>query len=64
MTLTNTETEINYKINAAYDKVSEAKCKSGPEVIKLFFMLNSNEHGILNTYKYKNIKKFGFFRLR
>ena len=34
---------------------------SGPEVIKLFFMLNSVEHGILNAYKYKNIKNFGLF---
>ena len=34
--------------------------KTGPEVIKLF-MLNSVEHEILNTYKYKNIKKFSFF---
>ena len=33
----------------------------GPEVIKLFFMLNSVEHEILNAHKYKNIKKFSFF---
>ena len=26
-------------------------------------MLNSVEHEILNTHKYKIIKKFGFFRL-
>ena len=31
----------------------------GPEVTKLFFMLNSVEHEILNAHKYKNIKKFG-----
>ena len=37
---------------------------SGPEVIKLFSMLHSVEHEILNAHKYKNIKKFGFFRLR
>ena len=30
-----------------------------PEAIKLFFMLNSVEHEILNAHKYKNIKKFG-----
>ena len=30
--------------------------RSGPEVIKLFFMLNSDEHEILNAHKYKNIK--------
>ena len=35
----------------------------GPEVI-FFFMLNSVEHEILNTHKYKNIEKFGFFRPR
>ena len=33
----------------------------GPEVIKLFFMLDSAEHEILNDHKYKNIKKFGVF---
>ena len=33
---------------------------SGPEVIKLLFMLNSVEHEILNAHKYKNIKKVGF----
>ena len=32
--------------------------KSGPEVIKLFFVLNSLEHEILNAHKYKNIKRF------
>ena len=31
---------------------------------KTFFMLNSIEHESLNAYKYKNIKKFGFFRLK
>ena len=31
---------------------------------KTFFMLNSTEHVILNAHKFKNIKKFGFFRLR
>ena len=35
--------------------------KPGPEVIKLFFVLNSTEHEILNAHKYKNIKKFGLF---
>ena len=32
----------------------------GPEIIKLFFMLNSIEHEFLNTHEYKNIKKFVF----
>ena len=32
-----------------------------PEVIKLFFILNSVEHEILNAHKDKNIEKFGFF---
>ena len=35
--------------------------KPGPEVVKLFFMLNSVEHEILNAHKYKNMKKFGIF---
>ena len=34
--------------------------KSGPAVIKLFFVLNSVEHEILNAHKYENIKKFSF----
>ena len=34
----------------------------GPEVIKLFFMLNSVEHEILNAQMYKNIKKVGVFQ--
>ena len=33
----------------------------GPEIIKLFFKLNSIEHEILNAHKYKNIKKFSRF---
>ena len=36
----------------------------GPEVIKLFFMLNSFEHEILNAHKYKNIKKFSCFKIQ
>ena len=35
-----------------------------PRGYKTFFMLNSVEHEILNVHKYKNIEKFGFFRLR
>ena len=27
-----------------------------------FFMLNSVKHELLNTHKYKNIKKFGFYQ--
>ena len=32
-----------------------------PRGYKIFFMLNSIEHEILNAHKYKNIKKFGIF---
>ena len=35
--------------------------KTWPRGYKTFFMLNSVEHGIVNSHKYKNIKKFGFF---
>ena len=35
--------------------------KPGPDVIKLFFMLNSAEHEILNAQKYKTIKTLSFF---
>ena len=38
------------------------KVKPGSEVIKLF-MLNSVEHDLLNAHKYKDIKKFGYFRM-
>ena len=31
---------------------------------KTFLMLNSVEHDILDAHMCKNIKKFGFFRLR
>ena len=33
-----------------------------PRGYKTFFVLNSVEHEILNAHKYKNIKKFGFFK--
>ena len=36
------------------------RLRSSLEVIKLFFMLNSVEHEILNAHKYKDFKKFGF----
>ena len=29
---------------------------------KTFFMLNSVQNGILSAHKYKNIKKFSFFK--
>ena len=45
--------EINPKLN---------QLRPGPEVIKLFFMLNSAEHEILNAHKYENIKKFSTFQ--
>ena len=36
--------------------------QSGPKVIKLFFMLNSVDHEILNARKFRNIKKFSFIQ--
>ena len=36
--------------------------KTGPEVTKLFFVLNSVEHKNSNAHKFNNIKKFGFFK--
>ena len=39
-------------------------CKrSRPRGYKTFFVLNSVEHEILNAHKYKNIKKFGIFKV-
>ena len=34
---------------------------SWPRGYKTFFMLNSVEHEILNSHRYKNIKEFSFF---
>ena len=34
----------------------------GLEVIKTFFMLSPSEHEILNSFKYKNIKKYTIFQ--
>ena len=34
-----------------------------PRGYKTFFVLNSVEHEILNAHKYKNIKKFGIFKV-
>ena len=40
------------------------RTKTRPRGYKTFFILNSAEHEILDTHKYKNIKKSGFFMLR
>ena len=34
-----------------------------PRGYKTFFVLNSVEHENLNAHKYKNIKKFGIFKV-
>ena len=38
-------------------------CWSGPEVIKLFYVLNSAEHEILSAKKYKNVNKNWHFHI-
>ena len=38
------------------------QCRPRPRGYKTFSMLNSVEHEILNSHKYKNIKKFGFLK--
>ena len=38
-----------------------ARSKIGPEVIKLFFMLNSAEHEILYALKYKKYREMRYF---
>ena len=35
--------------------------RSGPDVIKFFFMLNSVEHEILNAHKHKKYPEICFF---
>ena len=42
--------------------VSSTSHGTGPEVIKLFSMLSSFQHEILNAHKYKNIKKLSIFQ--
>ena len=43
-------------------KTSETPCSPDwPRGYKTFIILNSVEHEILNTHKFKNIKKFSFF---
>ena len=39
----------------------KVKEHTSPRGYKIFFILNSVEHEILNAHKYENIKKFGFF---
>ena len=47
-----------------WDKI-EIKFGPGPEIIKLFFVLSSVEHEILNAHKYQNIsRKSALFRHR
>ena len=41
-----------------------SRTKARPRGYKTLFMLNSAEQEILDAHEYKNIKKFGFFRLR
>ena len=50
----------NHKDAKKQKKTRKKTKRPGPEVIKLFFMLNSVEHDILNAHKYKNIKKVAF----
>ena len=40
-----------------------AKMESGPEVIKLFFMLNSAEHEIFSANKYENANNSWHFHI-
>ena len=47
-------------IECEHSDYSSNRCITWPRGYKTFFMLNSTEH----AHKYKNIKKFGLFRLR
>ena len=42
------------------DDAQAASSRCWPRCYKTFFMLNSDEHEILNAHKYNNIKKFIF----
>ena len=62
------KTELNQKTgqmfnaNAIINAITTGKFMPMPRGYKTFFMLNSVEHEILKAHKYKNIKKFGFFK--
>ena len=52
---------------SAFDRYSDqisggdVDSENRPRGYKTIFMLNSVKHEILNSHKYKNIKKFGLF---
>ena len=51
------------KISTVIQPIEHRK-NSWPGGYKKILRLNSVEHEILDSHKYKNTKKFGFFRLR
>ena len=55
---------IIFSLIECLDQKQKRTCNTWPRGYKTFFMLNSTKHGFLNVHKYKDIKKFGFFRLR
>ena len=53
------------KLQKTYSKSMQQLPKfarNWPRGYKIFFILNSVEHEILNAHKYKNIEKFGIFQ--
>ena len=47
---------------SANRKLDIGQTTPDPQVIKIFFMLNSAGHEISNAHKYQNIKKFSFYQ--
>ena len=45
-----------------HTKEEHTEKQTGPEVIKLFFMLKSVEHEILKAHKLNNIKELSFLQ--
>ena len=47
---------LKHELDLTAQRMIEAMSgmRTGPEIIKLFFILNSAAHGLFSTYKYKN----------
>ena len=47
-----------------FSRSSVRFCETRPQGYKTFSMLYSAEHEILNAFKYENMKKLSFFRVK
>ena len=61
-TFSRTESDTKHKVMKDLNKGCLAGTRTGPKVIKVFFLLNSAENEVLNAHKYKSIYKFSIFQ--